>query len=301
MSCMLSPPMPQNQLAYTPWGCSPNWGSPYWSRRRGPRGYCRVQGAQAAGKRKVVFWEQPCLTASPQEGVSSHQTAAAVVLVDARRKRDAQEEMLEAWPPWGRVTTTAWLGKSFSLLLHQRGPGGWRTGDTQCLDPLMPGGARTGEPGGHHGSAPHCAAPMMSPSPHTACMVKRLHAQAPQGPMLSHSDSFIQDDIDPCANTTDPTHGPFAPAPSSMLEWGDAVLPIQQTAGTPAQMQLARRAMDVEPYAGWARAVVSARTAVTAAEPPLCTPPHACQPGGPGPTPLNPSAPCHWKASPIPS
>lgn len=134
-----------------------------------------------------MFWEQPCFTASPQEGVSSHQTAAAVVLVDARRKRDAQEEMLEAWPPWARVTTTAWLGKSFSLLLHQRGPGGRRTGDMQCLDPLMPGGARTGEPGGHHGSAPHCAAPVMSPSPHTACMVKRLHAQAPQGPTLSHS------------------------------------------------------------------------------------------------------------------
>lgn len=39
----------------------------------------RKGGAQAMGTRKAFVWEQPCFAASPQEGASSHQTAAAVL------------------------------------------------------------------------------------------------------------------------------------------------------------------------------------------------------------------------------
>lgn len=66
--------------------------------------------------RKALFWEQICFALSPQEGASGHHMLAATG--DAGCKRDAQDEMLQAWPPWGRAATTAWLGKSFSLLLQ---------------------------------------------------------------------------------------------------------------------------------------------------------------------------------------
>lgn len=102
-------------------------------------------------------------------------------------------------------------------LLHfppLKGTGGQKAGIMQCLYSLNLGGRQARK---HHSSAPQL------PSPHctgscTVCMVKRFHAQAPWDLHcpIPLCDSFIQDDIYPYANATDPAHGPFAPAPLSM-------------------------------------------------------------------------------------
>lgn len=81
------------------------------------------------GMRKALVWEQPCFAASPQEGASSHQTAAAAgrCQMQMRCSRKDAESM--------DSLRKAWLDKSFLVLFHQRGHGGWKAGVTQVPDP----------------------------------------------------------------------------------------------------------------------------------------------------------------------
>lgn len=134
------------------------------------------------GTRKALFWEQPCFAASPQEGVSSCQTAPR-----CWKKRDVTEMLKTRCWKHGRP------GEG------QLPPPGWAKASPFCStkgDPVgrgqMSHSAWTGNPEGITAQSHGCylctaQAPMMSPSPCTACMVKRLCTQASRGPMLSPS------------------------------------------------------------------------------------------------------------------
>lgn len=130
--------------------------------------------------------------------------------------------------------------------------------------------------------------PAMSLSPQTACMVKRLHAQAPRGSTLPTS-------VTPLSKTTF-THPPT-------LHRRHLLSTITNSGVGPccAPHVPASRSPDTtctESDSCGTLHWLSKRggiplTVVTAAEPPPCTQPQAHWPGGAGPTSLNPLAPCH--------
>lgn len=167
-------------------------------------------GAQAMGMRKALVWEQPCFAASPQEGASSHQTAAAAgrCQMQMRCSRKDAESMDRGRPGWIKASLFCSTkgdtvgGRQESRRSPTPDAGRLQQASWGEASQLIPRAAI---------STLHSPPPMSPSSAWSKGFMQRHHG------VLRHPlcDSFIQDNIDPCANAINPIRGPLAPAPLS--------------------------------------------------------------------------------------